>query len=134
MNDLVKCLYEFTMEKRMGSVYQDPEYDEMAGSIETQIEKVQKDMTEEQKLELRLLLEGPGQWAFRPPAHPSERPGGQYRLSGGELLRLPHPGGGKLVALQLRLLLERISAQASITNEHLFQAALGLAPELNVLA
>ena len=57
MNDLVKCLYEFTMEKRMGSVYQDPEYDEMAGSIETQIEKVQKDMTEEQKLELRLLLE-----------------------------------------------------------------------------
>ena len=57
----------------------------MAGSIETQIEKVQKDMTEEQKLELRLLL-------------------------------------------------ERISAQASITNEHLFQAALGLAPELNVLA
>ena len=80
MNDLVKCLYEFTMEKRMGSVYQDPEYDEMAGSIETQIEKVQKDMTEEQKLELRLLL-------------------------------------------------ERISAQASITNEHLFQAALGLAPE-----
>ena len=85
MNDLVKCLYEFTMEKRMGSVYQDPEYDEMAGSIETQIEKVQKDMTEEQKLELRLLL-------------------------------------------------ERISAKASITNEHLFQAALGLARERNVLA
>ena len=84
MNDLVKCLYDFTLEKRMGSVYQDPEYDEMAGSIETQIEKVQKDMTEEQKLELRLLL-------------------------------------------------ERISAQASITNEHLFQAALGLARELNVL-
>ena len=84
MNDLIKCLYEFTLEKRMGSVYQDPEYDEMAGSIETQIEKVQKDMTEEQKLELRLLL-------------------------------------------------EHISAQASITNEHLCQAALGLARELNVL-
>lgn len=84
MNDLVKCLYDFTLEKRMGSVYQDPEYDEMAGSIETQIEKVQKDMTEEQKLELRLLL-------------------------------------------------ERISAQASITNEHLFQAVLGLARELDVL-
>lgn len=84
MNDLVKCLYDFTLEKRMGSVYQDPEYDEMADSVETQIEKVQKDMTEEQKLELRLLL-------------------------------------------------ERISAQASITNEHLFQAVLGLARELDVL-
>ena len=85
MNDLVKCLYEFTMEKCMGRVYQDPEYDEMAGSIETQIEKDQKDMTEEQKLELRLLL-------------------------------------------------ERSSAQASITNEHLLQAAVGLAPGLNGLA
>ena len=35
--------------------------------------------------------------------------------------------------LELQLLLENLSAQSSIENEHLFQASLKLARELNTL-
>ena len=42
-------------------------------------------------------------------------------------------GMSKEQLLELRLLLESISAQHSIENEHLFQAALRLAKELNAL-
>lgn len=84
MDDLTKCLYEFACKRRMGSVYEDPEYGEMSNSVELQTKKVQKDMSEEQLMALRLLL-------------------------------------------------ETISAQHDIENEHLFQAALGLAKELNAL-
>lgn len=84
MNDLTKCLYEFVCQNRMGSVYDDPEYEEMFHSVELQTEKLQKDLSRDQLWELRLLL-------------------------------------------------ENISAQHSIENEHLFLAALGLARELNAL-
>lgn len=84
MDDLTKCLYEFVCKQRMGSVYEDPEYEEMSHSVELQTKKARKNMSEEQLQELDLLL-------------------------------------------------ETISAQNSLENEHLFQAALGLARELNAL-
>lgn len=85
MDDLMKCLYEFACKKRMGSIYEDPEYEEMSNSVELQTKKVQKGMSEDQLLELSLLL-------------------------------------------------QNLSAQHDIETEHLFQAALGLAKELNALA
>ena len=68
----------------MGSIYQDPEYEEMSRSVELQLKKVQQTMGTEQQIELQLLL-------------------------------------------------ENLSAQSSIENEHLFQASLKLARELNAL-
>lgn len=84
MDDLTKCLYDFVREKRMGNIYQDPEYEEAVRGVEFQLERIRGDMAEGQKKELRELLEG-------------------------------------------------ISAQTAIENEHLFQEALGLARELNAL-
>lgn len=84
MDDLTRCLYDFVCEKRMGSIYQDPEYKEMSRSVELQLKKVQQTMGTEQQIELQLLL-------------------------------------------------ENLSAQSSIENEHLFQASLKLARELNAL-
>ena len=84
MDDLMKCLFDFTLERRMGSVCQDPEYAEAVRGVEFQLERVQRDMAEGQKKELCELLEG-------------------------------------------------ISAQTAIENEHLFQASLGLARELRAL-
>ena len=57
MNDLTKDLYEFVCAKRMGDVYQDPEYEEMSQSVEFQVAKVQDGMNEAQLQELRRLLE-----------------------------------------------------------------------------
>lgn len=57
MNDLMKYLYDFACKKRMGSVYEDPEYEETSRSVELQTKKVQKDMTEHQMQELQLLME-----------------------------------------------------------------------------
>ena len=85
MNDLMKCLFDFTMERRMGNIYQDPEYEEMSRSVEWQLNKVQQSLDTKPQMELRLLL-------------------------------------------------ENLSVQSSIENEHLFQAALGLARELQDLA
>ena len=84
MDDLTKCLYDFVRANRMGSICQDPEYEEMSRSVELQLKKVQQTMGTEQQLELQLLL-------------------------------------------------ENLSAQSSIENEHLFQASLGLARELSAL-
>lgn len=84
MDDLAKCLYDFVCGQRMGSICQDPEYEESSRSVELQIEKVKQALGTEQQMELQLLL-------------------------------------------------EIISAHNSIENEHLFQASLGLARELNAL-
>lgn len=84
MDDLTRCLYDFVCEKRMGSIYQDPEYEEMSRSVELQLKKVQQTIGTEQQVELQLLL-------------------------------------------------ENLSAQSSIENEHLFQASLKLARELSAL-
>lgn len=85
MNDLIKCLYDFTTTKRMGSIYEDQEYEEMTRSVELQTAKVQKGMDEQRQRELRLLM-------------------------------------------------ENVSSCGDIESEHLFQAALSLARELNALA
>lgn len=57
MNELIKCLYEFTTTRRMSAMWDDPEYEEMTRSVELQTAKVQKGMGEEQLWELQLLLE-----------------------------------------------------------------------------
>ena len=84
MDGLMKCLYDFVRANRMGSICQDPEYEEISRSVELQLKKVQQTMGTEQQIELQLLL-------------------------------------------------ENLSAQSSIENEHLFQASLKLARELNAL-
>lgn len=57
MDDLTKCLYGFVCRQRMGSVYDDPEYEEVSHSVELQTKKARKSMSEEQLQELDLLLE-----------------------------------------------------------------------------
>lgn len=85
MDDLMKYLYEFTQAHRMGGLYQDEEYEEYSNSVRIQEARVRGCLTEEQRLELRILLES-------------------------------------------------ISAQKAIESEHLFRALLLLARELNILA
>ena len=84
MDELTKCLYDFVRANRMGSICQDPEYEEMSRSVELQVKKVQSAASEERQIELQVLLES-------------------------------------------------LSALGSIENEHLFQASLKLARELNAL-
>lgn len=81
MSDLMERLYDFVLDRRMGSVHEDPEYAQASHSVELQWKKLQQLLEPQQQKELSLLLEG-------------------------------------------------ISAQNSVENEHLFQAALGLAREL----
>lgn len=56
MSDLMKILYVFVCERRMGSVYEDPEYVEMSHSVELQLQKVRRGLDEAQQVELDLLL------------------------------------------------------------------------------
>lgn len=56
MDSLTKCLFDFTKDRRIGGLYNDPEYEEIARSVEMQIKKVQNGMAEEQRWELVLLL------------------------------------------------------------------------------
>ena len=57
MDDLTKCLYDFVRANRMGSICQDPEYEEMSRSVELQVKKVQSAASEERQIELQVLLE-----------------------------------------------------------------------------
>lgn len=57
MDDLTKCLYEFIITKRLGTVWDDPEYREISHSVEVQMEQVEENMSKEQRRELRTLLE-----------------------------------------------------------------------------
>lgn len=84
MDDLMKCLYEFMTTKRLGTVWDDPEYRELSHTVEVMWEKLEDGLTKEQRRELRTLM-------------------------------------------------ENVSAQNSVVDEHLFQAALGLSRELNAL-
>lgn len=83
MNDLTRSLYEFVQERRMGTIYGDPEYAEASRGVELQLKKVQRALGED-----------------------------------------------NMRQTELQLLLESISAQNSIENEHLFQAVLRLVREL----
>lgn len=57
MNDLMKCLYEFMIAKRLGSIWDDPEYNEIAQTAEHQRNQIEKNLSQEQKKELKTLLE-----------------------------------------------------------------------------
>lgn len=85
MDDLIKCLYQFTLEHRMGSLREDEEYRACTYDVKLQQEVVESYLTEEQRKELRWLIDA-------------------------------------------------VTFQDNIVNEHIFQAALGLARELNALA
>lgn len=56
MDDLTKCLYQFVSERRMGSVYADPEYTEASRVVDMQTEKLGETLNQEQKRELNRLL------------------------------------------------------------------------------
>ena len=57
MDDLMKCLYEFTTARRMGTVWDDPEYRELSHRVEMMWEKIEEGLSKEQRRELRTLLE-----------------------------------------------------------------------------
>lgn len=80
MDDLTRCLYEFTCARRMGSIYQDQEYEESLQSSDALLKRLQSGLDRDQLRALETLL-------------------------------------------------ETLAAQSDIRQEHLFQAALGLARE-----
>lgn len=57
MSDLMKCLYDFVQDRRMGSVYEDPEYEEVSRSVELQLDGIQQALSAQQYKELLRLLE-----------------------------------------------------------------------------
>lgn len=57
MDDLTKYLYDFVCKKRMGSIYQDPEYEEAVRSVELQSQKVRSGMDEKQTMEFNILMD-----------------------------------------------------------------------------
>ena len=56
MDDLEKCLYEFVQTRRMGGLHDDEEYKEYTKDIKLQEERVREYLTEEQQIELNLLV------------------------------------------------------------------------------
>ena len=56
MDDLTKCLYEFVHLHRMGSLFLDPEYDEISHQVDLQEDKVRSFLDREQRRELSQLL------------------------------------------------------------------------------
>ena len=57
MDDLVKCLYEFVQTHRMGGLNDDEEYQEYTKDVKLQKERVREYLTEEQQIELNLLID-----------------------------------------------------------------------------
>lgn len=57
MEDLMKCLYDFVCNRRLGSIYEDPEYEEVSHGVEMQLQKIQRNLNAEQQAELSRLLE-----------------------------------------------------------------------------
>ncbi len=57
MDDLTQCLYEFLLDRRMGSLWEDDEYKTCSLNVVTQEERVESCLSEEQRKELRLLLD-----------------------------------------------------------------------------
>lgn len=84
MDDLIKCLYEFTWAHRMSGLQEDEEYKTYTHDVKLQQELVESHLTEEQRKELRWLIDA-------------------------------------------------VTFQDSIVNEHIFRAALGLSRELSTL-
>lgn len=57
MDELVKYLYQFILENRMGSLKGDEEYRACVLSADTQIKCVEGFLNEEQRKDLRLLID-----------------------------------------------------------------------------
>lgn len=57
MDDLMKCLYEFTQTHRMGTLDEDPEYRESRYDAETQEQRVRESLDQEQCRELNRLMD-----------------------------------------------------------------------------
>lgn len=56
MDDLMRCLYNFVLEHRLGDTSQDREYQDGLDAILAQEEKVMAGMGKEQRHELNVLL------------------------------------------------------------------------------
>lgn len=57
MDGLIKCLYEFVLENRTGSLRDSREYNELSLRVELQTERVCGYLTEEQRKELNQLID-----------------------------------------------------------------------------
>ncbi|RKI71083.1 hypothetical protein D7V91_01910 [bacterium 1xD42-67] len=57
MDDLTRCLYEFVCENRMASLSGDKEYIDVVTSAERQEERVASYLNDEQRKELRTLID-----------------------------------------------------------------------------
>ncbi len=57
MDDLTRCLYEFVYENRMASLSRDKEYIDVVTSAERQEERVASYLNDEQRKELRTLID-----------------------------------------------------------------------------
>ena len=56
MDDLIKCLYSFVMETRLGDIAGDREYQDAIDGVLRLEDKVRQSMDEEQRQALNLLL------------------------------------------------------------------------------
>ena len=57
MDDLMQCLYEFLMERRMGRLWKEPEYKECILRVRLQEEQMKSSLNEDQLKELHILLD-----------------------------------------------------------------------------
>ena len=56
MDDLMKCLYSFVLEHRLGNMLKEREYQDGRDAVLAQEEKVMEGMSKEQRRELNVLL------------------------------------------------------------------------------
>ena len=57
MDDLMKCLYQFVLENRTGSLRDDPNYGESSFDAEIQRKRLQESLNQEQQKELDRLID-----------------------------------------------------------------------------
>lgn len=56
MDDLMKCLYELIMERRMGALELDQEYRDSVRTVSMQEKKLWEQLNEDQRQEVELLM------------------------------------------------------------------------------
>lgn len=56
MDDLMKCLYELVMERRMGALELDQEYRDSVRTVSMQEKKLWEQLNEDQRQEVELLM------------------------------------------------------------------------------
>ena len=57
MDDLMKCLYEFMLERRLGSLHEDPEYGQAAFDEKIQERRVRECLDAQQRKEVDRLFD-----------------------------------------------------------------------------